>query len=109
MGGGACRAGLRGVWGQGWAPWNRTWVDGMSARGPGYSKFVQLDLVQSAHCFFLGFTFSLKINYLFIFGCVGLCCCAGSSCGEWGLRSSCGAWASHCGGFSRYGARALGP
>ena len=22
-----------------------------------------------------------------------------SSCGEWGLLSSCEAWASHCGGF----------
>lgn len=82
MGGGACRAGLRGVWGQGWAPWDRTWVDGRSARGPGYSKFVQLDLVQSAHCFFLDFTLSLKFNYLFIFGCAGLRC---SRCGNQGL------------------------
>ena len=41
---------------------------------------------------------------------LGLPCCAWafSSCSEQGLLSSCGAWASHCGGFSRCGARALG-
>ena len=40
---------------------------------------------------------------------LGLCCCARafSSCGEQGLLC-CGAWASHCGGFSPCGARALG-
>ena len=27
-----------------------------------------------------------------------------SSCGEWGLLSSCGAQASHCGDFSCFGA-----
>ena len=31
-----------------------------------------------------------------------------SSWGKWGLLSRCGAWASHCNGFSRFGARALG-
>ena len=31
-----------------------------------------------------------------------------SSCGELRLLSSCGAQASHCGGFSRCGAEALG-
>ena len=31
-----------------------------------------------------------------------------SSCGEQGLLSSCGAWASHCGGFSRCRVWALG-
>ena len=31
-----------------------------------------------------------------------------SSCGEQGLLSSCGAWASHCGGFSCCRTRALG-
>ena len=32
----------------------------------------------------------------------GLCCCtwAFSSCGEWGLFSSCRAWDFHCSGFS---------
>ena len=41
---------------------------------------------------------------------LGLCCCtwAFSSCDEQGLLSSCSAWASHCGGFSCCGARALG-
>ena len=32
-----------------------------------------------------------------------------SSCSEQGLLSSCGAWASHCGGFSCCRAQALGP
>ena len=39
---------------------------------------------------------------LFIFWTVlGLRCCAQafSSCWEWGVFSSCGVWASHCGGF----------
>ena len=38
---------------------------------------------------------------LFVF-VLGLCCCtwAFSSCGEWGLLSSCGVWASCCSGFS---------
>ena len=29
------------------------------------------------------------------------------SCGEWGLRSSCDVWASHCSGFFCFGAQAL--
>ena len=39
----------------------------------------------------------------------GLHCCvrAFSTGGEQGLLSSCNAWASHCGGFSCSGARAL--
>ena len=38
----------------------------------------------------------------FFLAMLGLCCCAWtfSSCGEWGLLSSCSAWASHCSGFS---------
>ena len=37
-------------------------------------------------------------------------CCAWAipSCGEWGLLSSCGTQASHCGGFSCCEAQALG-
>ena len=36
-------------------------------------------------------------SYLFIFGCVGLTCrrWAFSRCEEWGLLTSCSAWASH--------------
>ena len=47
---------------------------------------------------------------LFILVSVGLCCCmwAFSSCGEWGLLSSCGVQTSRCCGFSCCGARALG-
>ena len=54
--------------------------------------------------FFFKFDFSL-----FIFGGTGslLLQRLFSSCGMQGLLSSCGAWASHCGGFSCY--RALGP
>ena len=41
---------------------------------------------------------------------LGLCCCgqAFSSLGKWGLRSGCGAQASHHSGFPCGGARALG-
>ena len=41
---------------------------------------------------------------------MGLRCCARafSSCGELGAALFCGARASHCGGFSRCGAQALG-
>ena len=41
---------------------------------------------------------------------LGLRCCARafSSCGERGATLCCGARASHCGGFSHCGARALG-
>ena len=47
----------------------------------------------------------LKSFYLFIFGCAASSLPLGhfSSCGEWGLLSSCGAWISHGGGFSRCG------
>ena len=55
----------------------------------------------------------LKIIYLFIYlflAVLGLRCCAraSSSCGERGLLFPCGVQASHCGGFSCCGARALG-
>ena len=48
--------------------------------------------------------------YLFIFGCSGSSLLRGlfSSFGERGLLSSCGAWASHCSGFSCCRAWALG-
>ena len=40
--------------------------------------------------------------YLFLASPLRLCCCtwATSSCGEQRLLSSCGAWVSHCDGFS---------
>ena len=38
---------------------------------------------------------------------LGLCCCA-QAFSSWGANLHCGAWASHCGGFSCFGARALG-
>ena len=57
------------------------------------------------HLFFLIF----KISFVYLFlAPLGLCCCVRvfSSCGEQGLLSSCGAPASHCGGFSSCRARA---
>ena len=58
-------------------------------------------------------TIFLKIllcMYLFIFGYTGSLMLLGlfSSCGEWGLLSSCSVRASHCGGFSCCEAEALG-
>ena len=51
-----------------------------------------------------------KKNYVFISGCAGFLLLQGcfSSCDEWGLLSSCAAKASHCSGFSCFGAQALG-
>ena len=48
--------------------------------------------------------------YLLIFSYPGssLLCGLFSSYVKQGLLSSCGAWASHCGGFSYYGAQTLG-
>ena len=52
-----------------------------------------------------------KPSFLFIYLFMvvqGLHCCTGfSSCGGRGPLSSCSAWVSHCGGFSRYGVRAV--
>ena len=47
---------------------------------------------------------------IFILTALGLCCCVQdfSSCGERGLLSSCGVWASHSSGFSSCRAQALG-
>ena len=58
----------------------------------------------------LNFLKNLFILFIFIFGCVGsLLLCAGFL---WLLQAGatlrCGAWASHCSGFSYCGARALG-
>ena len=53
-------------------------------------------------CIFLPLTILLKIIYIFIFGYAesSLLCELFSSCGNWGLFSSCGAHASYCCGFS---------
>ena len=53
------------------------------------------------------FLFFLKIIYL---GCVGSSLLCMSFLYLWRVRATlrCGAWASHCGGFSCCGARALG-
>ena len=58
----------------------------------------------------LNFFFDALFIYLFVFGCAGssLLHRLFSSCGEPGLLPSCGARASHCGGFSCCRAQALG-
>ena len=52
-------------------------------------------------CFLLFHSTLFLFIYLFL-TMLGLHCCtrAFSSCGRQGPPSSCGAWASHCGGFS---------
>ena len=51
---------------------------------------------------------SFKKNYIFLSVLGPLCCMrAFSSCSEQGLLSSCGEWASHCGGFPSCWAQAL--
>ena len=50
----------------------------------------------------------LKTNFICLLAALGLCCYrAVSSCGQWGLLSSCHVRASCCSGFSR-GMQALG-
>ena len=61
---------------------------------------------------FFPFSFFLKKIYLFVcllLAALGLhyCVRAFSSCGRWGLVSSCDPWTSRCSGFS-CGTRALG-
>ena len=56
-------------------------------------------------------TFFKIILFIYLFLAVlGLHCCAWafSSCSKWGLFSSWCEWASHCGGFSCFGAGVLG-
>ena len=56
------------------------------------------------------FFFLIILFYLFIFGCIGsLLLCAGFLQLQWAGATLCpGARASHCGGFPRCGAQALG-
>ena len=59
----------------------------------------------------LHFFLLLKFYLCFVFGCAGswFAAQAFSGCGEWGLLSSSGAGLSLWGGFSCFGAWALGP
>ena len=50
-----------------------------------------------------------KMTYLLVALDLRCCTLACSSCGEWGLLSSCSAWAFHYGGFFRCRAQALSP
>jgi len=79
----------------------------------GYSPQLKSLKKTETHCcymfFFSFFLFCFKNIYLFLVA-LGLHCCAWafSSCGEWGLLSSFGAWAFHFGGFSCCRAWGLG-
>ena len=56
-------------------------------------------------------SFFFFINlFIYLLATLGLLCCARafSSCSERGSTLHCGAWASHCSGFSYCGAWALG-
>ena len=60
---------------------------------------------------FLFYNNLLNFIYLFILDALGLCSCAQAFslvAGSRGYSFHCGAWASHCGGFSCCGAWALG-
>ena len=62
-------------------------------------------------CISMGLFFFFLIYFIYLFlAALGLRCCMWtfSSCGKRGLLLSCGARASHCGGFSCCGAWALG-
>ena len=60
--------------------------------------------------FLLIYLFIYLFLFIYLLAVLGLHCCtrAFSSCGERGAMLHCGAWASHCGGFSCCGARTLG-
>ena len=53
---------------------------------------------------------SVVVFFFFFLAVLGLHCCwtFPSSCSEWGPLSSCTARVSHCGGFSCFGAQAVG-
>ena len=72
-------------------------------------SFLLLSLLKAVS-FFLKFIFKNKFIYLFIFGCVGssLPHAGFLQLRRAGATLPCGARASHCGGFSCCGARALG-
>ena len=54
------------------------------------------------------FVFYLSIYLIYLLSCIFVATLKLSShCGEWGLRSNGRAWASHSGGFSYFGSRAL--
>ena len=66
------------------------------------------DMTERLHFHF--YVFLKKIFICLFLVVLGLHCYAWalSSCGESGLTSGCGTWASHCGGLSCCGAWALG-
>ena len=75
---------------------------GRKLRGHGTNNF--LKWLWRSFCLFsacLTVLFKNIYIYLLTFGCAGssLLCGLFSSCGDWGLLSSCSAWASHCSGF----------
>ena len=102
-----------------WVPLQTDWVWLCSVclkghpRNPDVAKFEgplsSEPEVSSSSRKHLRFIFNFKKIYLFM-AVLGLHCCvrAFSSCCMQGFLSSCGAWASHCSGFSCCGAHTLG-
>ena len=77
-------------------------------------KLEVLYFVFLSFCFFFfgcaGSFFFLRFIYCLFLVVLGFHCCtwAFSNCGEWGLLSTCSAWASYCGSFSCCTTGALG-
>ena len=67
-------------------------------------------LFPSTKCLIFYAFFPHKFIYLFVFGCIGssLLCACFLQLWQAGATLRCGAWASHCSGFSCCGAWALG-
>ena len=89
-----------------WSGFQKYVKEGLCGNFENYQQSARQCLSGRDNLFFFFFFFPL--NYLFLV-VLGLRCCARafSSCGERGLLC-CGAWASHCSGFSCCRARALG-
>ena len=83
---------------------------------PHHSQYpIKLEVLYFSFPFFfflavLGLLFFLRFIYCLFLVVLGFHCCmrAFSNCGEWGLLSTCSAWASYCGSFSCCTAGALG-
>ena len=81
-----------------------TWIRELahpSSRALTFAPSFLLSWMSDWESIFEFFLFKNFFIHLFL-PALGLCCCkqAFSSCGEWGLHSSCGGPASHCSGFS---------
>ena len=78
----------------------------LCSRPPEFLVHKVWDGLEPCHFFFK----KMYLCIICVLAVLDLPCCAraSSGCGEWGLLSTCGVRASHCGGFSCCGAWALG-